>query len=136
MQCLKANLTRLPRLTRAFSLSAYGNQSNKFEYSYANNQYGKLDLIGSTIGQRVDAMATERPNETALKFCLTQQAFSFLELKQRVDELAQNLLNMGFVKGLNLNAFNVDMKCSNYSCYENYKLKHIIDHKLRYFIFF
>lgn len=95
-----ANLTRLPRLSRAFSLSACSNQSNKFEYSYANNQFGKLDIIGSTIGQRVDAMAVERPNETALKFCLTQQAFSFLELKQRVDELAQNLLNMGFTKGL------------------------------------
>ena len=94
---LSPNSTRVPNLSRSFSTSTL---SKKFEYSYAYNQFSPtMEMVGRTIGEQVSLMANERPTDIAMKFCLTQQTFSFLELKQRVDELAQNLLNMGFIKG-------------------------------------
>jgi acyl-coenzyme A synthetase/AMP-(fatty) acid ligase len=35
----------------------------------------------------------------AYKFCLTQTSITFGEVKQRIDELAQSLLSLGFKKG-------------------------------------
>jgi hypothetical protein len=88
---------KFSNLSRSFSTSTL---RKKFEYSYAYNQFSPtMEMVGRTIGEQVSLMANERPTDIAMKFCLTQQTFSFLELKQRVDELAQNLLNMGFVKG-------------------------------------
>lgn len=67
--------------------------------SYEYNQYGDLNIKPSTVGRSLAQMSLDKPNDVAYKFCLTQNTFTFLEVKQRVDELAQNLLNMGFQKG-------------------------------------
>jgi hypothetical protein len=85
---------------RSLSVStARSSDTHHTSLSYASNQYGKLDIFGSTIGQKLAETALARPNDLAYKFCLTQTSFTFSELKQRVDELAQSLLNMGFKKG-------------------------------------
>lgn len=68
-------------------------------HSYAVSEYKNLRLLCDTVGDRIDTLANSVPNYTAYKFCLTQQAFSFIEIKQRTDEIAQNLLNLGFKKG-------------------------------------
>jgi acyl-CoA synthetase (AMP-forming)/AMP-acid ligase II len=44
-------------------------------------------------------MSTENPNNVAYKFCLTQTSLTFREIKQRIDEIGQSLLSMGFKKG-------------------------------------
>lgn len=74
-------------------------QSTDNKLSYAFNQYGKLDVIGTNIGAQLAQIAHLKPNDLAYKFCLTQQSFTFEELHQRVSELAQSLLSMGFKKG-------------------------------------
>lgn len=69
------------------------------ELSYALSEHQGLRLLCDTVGDRLDALALAKPNDEAYKYCLTQQGFTFLETKQRIDEIAQNLLNMGFKKG-------------------------------------
>ena len=74
--------------------------SPKFRtHSYALSECSGLHLLCDTIGDRLKTLAAEKPGNVAYKFCLTQTSFTFKELKQRVDEIAQNLLSMGFQKG-------------------------------------
>jgi fatty-acyl-CoA synthase len=67
--------------------------------SYSNRNPNGLDLLGINVGDALKEMAVKKPNEIAYKFCLTNTSFSFIDLKQRVDELAQSLLNVGFKHG-------------------------------------
>lgn len=67
--------------------------------SYTHCDTHNLSLIGKTIVECLNERVLDTPNEIAYKFCLQQRNFSFLELKQRADEIAQNLLAMGFRKG-------------------------------------
>lgn len=69
------------------------------EYSYAVSNTTNLHLLCDTIGERIDTLAQAKPNDISYKFALTQTTFTFRELKQRVDELAQSFLNMGLQKG-------------------------------------
>ena len=68
------------------------------ELSYSYSQF-PIQLIGATIGDSLDRMAQKRPNHVAYNFSSSQIKYTFIELKQRVDELAQSLLHMGFRKG-------------------------------------
>lgn len=67
-------------------------RSNRSILSYHANQGTHLHLAGQTMQERLDSIASSKPNEVAYKFCATQTSFTFLELKQRVDELAQSLM--------------------------------------------
>lgn len=102
-----SNLRNIKLLTNSRALSVTNRSSQQQpplhkRLSYEFNQHGDLNMKPSTIGQSLTQMSLDKPNDVAYKFCLTQKSFTFLELKQRCDELAQNLLNMGFKKGDNL----------------------------------
>lgn len=56
-------------------------------------------LLYQTTGDSLSKQVLEKPNDIAYKFCLTQTSLTFSETKQRADEFAQNLLNLGFAKG-------------------------------------
>ncbi len=58
-----------------------------------------LHLLSDTVGDRLSVLARNKPNDIGYKFAMHQVGFKFGELKQRVDEFAQNLLQLGFVKG-------------------------------------
>ena len=74
--------------------------SLKYEkYSYAMSNSSNLHLLCDTLGDRINIFAEKLPNETCYKFSLTQTSLTFIEIKQRTDEIAQNLLNKGFKKG-------------------------------------
>lgn len=73
--------------------------------SYAMSDAHGLHLLCDTFSHRIDAMARNKPNDVGYTFCLTRQQFTFLEIKQRIDEIAQNLLNLGFQKGDRLAVF-------------------------------
>lgn len=70
---------------------------NKISYAVSNNT--GLHLLCDTVSDRIDILAEQKPSNVCYKFCLTQQQFTFLEIKQRVTELAQNFLEIGFQKG-------------------------------------
>lgn len=105
----KACLKNLKYARSVSTSSTLFNESfNKL--SYEHNQFSsKLDITGMTVGQKLAEQAAAKPNDLAYKFCMTQASYTFLELKQRVDELAQNLLNLGFTKG-NLKTWNYTFK--------------------------
>lgn len=84
-----AVITDIPKLTKPKHLT--------HSYSVAKND--GVRLLADTVGDRIDVLASSNPADVAYKYCLTQQGFTFLEIKQRSDEIAQNLLNMGFKKG-------------------------------------
>jgi acyl-CoA synthetase (AMP-forming)/AMP-acid ligase II len=67
--------------------------------SYWNTESVNLKLIGATVNERLDAMANERPNSEAFKFSLTNTSYTYKELQQRVNEIAQNLLKHGYKRG-------------------------------------
>ena len=67
----------------------------------ANN----LHLLCDTFDDRINILSKAKPNDVALKFCLTQTQFTFLEVKQRIDEIAQNFLDLGFKKGDRIASF-------------------------------
>jgi len=68
-------------------------------HSYANCETKGLRLLCDTVGDRIEACSISTPDSIAYKFFLTQQSFTFREIKQRTDEICQNLLSMGFTKG-------------------------------------
>ena len=70
---------------------------NKLSYAIADTT--NLSLLSDTLPDRVKTLAEEKPNNVCYKFSLTQTQFTFLEVKQRIDEIAQNFLDMGFQKG-------------------------------------
>ena len=78
---------------------AYLIEPKYFNLSYAMSNSNGLHLMCDTFADRIEIMAKHKPNEVAYKFSMTQQQFKFLEIKQRVDEIAQNFLDMGFKKG-------------------------------------
>jgi fatty-acyl-CoA synthase len=67
--------------------------------SYRHTDVGDLRLIGSTMYQRLEETVVVKPNSEAFKFCPTGESYTFKELKQRVDEVAQNLLKHGYKRG-------------------------------------
>lgn len=68
-------------------------------HSYTMSRPDDVHLLCDTIGDRVREMARERPSDVGYKFSLTQTSLTFGEIKQRIDELAQNFLQLGFKKG-------------------------------------
>lgn len=85
-------LNRLQKQTSFFS-AFYSDLS----YSFISTT--KLTLKSDTVGSRLISLAREKPNDVCFKFCLTKSSFTYKDIKQRVDEFAQNLLNLGFKKG-------------------------------------
>jgi acyl-CoA synthetase (AMP-forming)/AMP-acid ligase II len=75
----------------------YSTISNKKSYAMADCT--GFHLINSTLGEKLDEFAKQKPNDVCYKFCLNQITHTYAELKQRVDELAQSLLDLGFSKG-------------------------------------
>lgn len=71
--------------------------STKLSYKVTDNN--GLHLIYDTIGDKIDLLAKTKPDKECYNFQFTNTRITFVELKQRVDELAQNLLNLGFSKG-------------------------------------
>jgi acyl-coenzyme A synthetase/AMP-(fatty) acid ligase len=69
------------------------------KFSYAVSQSANLHLMCDTIGERINVLAREKPDYVAYKFCLSQTGITFREVKQRIDEIVQNLLSLGFQKG-------------------------------------
>jgi non-ribosomal peptide synthetase component F len=68
--------------------------------SYALSIPESFFLLPETIGERIEASALERPDEICYVFPHNRDFIvTFKELKQRVDTMAQNLLNLGFAKG-------------------------------------
>lgn len=72
---------------------------NYSKLSYAISSTNGLHLLCDSVPDRINTLATERPNDICYTFSLTQTKLSFLEIKQRTDEIAQNLLALGFKKG-------------------------------------
>ena len=81
--------------------------------SYAMSNTNGLHLLCDTFADRIEIMAQHRPNDICYKFFLTQTSFTFLEIKQRIDEIAQNLLDLGFKKGDRLAVFLPNMPENN-----------------------
>ena len=68
-------------------------------HSYKITNNDGLHLLYETLGDRIDKLAQVKPNDECFIFSFNHRRFTFSELKQRVDEFAQNLLNLGFQKG-------------------------------------
>lgn len=58
-----------------------------------------FQLSSKTLSESLHAIAAKRPKDVAFKFVAINKSITYLELQQRVDELAQSLLRLGFVKG-------------------------------------
>jgi acyl-CoA synthetase (AMP-forming)/AMP-acid ligase II len=69
----------------------------KLSYSYVKSN--GIKILNETLDQRLNMISTERPNDIAFKFCDKQSSFTYLELNQRAEEMAQNLLSLGYAKG-------------------------------------
>ncbi len=69
------------------------------KFSYAHSKTNDLHLLSDTIGDRLEAVSQHKSNQIGYTFCMTQVQLKYGELKQQVDAIAQNLLNMGFQKG-------------------------------------
>jgi acyl-CoA synthetase (AMP-forming)/AMP-acid ligase II len=92
------NETRLNNLTTALSTPKSRGVSNKSLLSYQNIK-PNFELLGQTVNERFDLMLAKCPDHVAFKFSLTQTSYSFRELKQRIDQIAQHYLDLGFRKG-------------------------------------
>lgn len=68
-------------------------------FSYAIGKSNNTHLLCDTIGDRLKILANDRPSDVGYKFSLTKTGLTFGEIKQRVDEVAQNFLQLGFKKG-------------------------------------
>lgn len=101
---LKLNWTELKkaqlRCVRFFSSSpTFNSDRNRAKLSYHSNPPGDFFLVGQTIQERLESIAASKPNDIVYKFMATKTSFTFGELKQRVDELAQGYLQLGLNKG-------------------------------------
>lgn len=63
-------------------------------------------ITGQTIQDHLNSLASSKPNQVAYKFCASSsssqitKSLTFLELRQRVDELAQSFMQLlGLKKG-------------------------------------
>lgn len=72
---------------------------NRAKLSYHSNPPGNFYLVGQTIQERLNLIAASKPNDVVYKFMATKTVFTFGELKQRVDELAQGYMQLGLSKG-------------------------------------
>jgi acyl-CoA synthetase (AMP-forming)/AMP-acid ligase II len=88
---------KLTRLTQTRLQSNLASRPSKL--SYRHLEAGNYKFLGATIYDRLEATASERPNDEAFKFSLTQTSFTYREVQQRIDEIAQNLLKHGFKRG-------------------------------------
>lgn len=79
--------------------SQASNSASQSILSYHVNPTGDFRLVGQTIQECLNSISARQPNDIAFKFCATQTYLSFAELKQRVDELAQNFMQLGLNKG-------------------------------------
>ncbi len=95
--CKKINLTSIKSGLTYLSSKKYSTE-NHLSYSSGKSDYIK-NMLGQTIPASLNKLAIERPNDTCYKFCLSQTTFTFKEVKQRVDEFSQSLINLGFKKG-------------------------------------
>jgi acyl-coenzyme A synthetase/AMP-(fatty) acid ligase len=91
---LGANYAPLNQLIRGASSSNVGEKP-----SYASPPPNGLQLIGETINQRLAEMTAQKPTHVAYKFAQIDVELTYAELKQRIDEIAQNLLRIGFERG-------------------------------------
>lgn len=78
---------------------AYLIEPKYFNLSYAMSNSNGLHLMCDTFADRIEIMAKHKPDQICYKFAMTRQQITFLEIKQRIDEIAQNFLDMGFKKG-------------------------------------
>ncbi|CAF0718136.1 unnamed protein product [Brachionus calyciflorus] len=67
--------------------------------SYRVTDSKGLALLYETLDSRMEILARVKPNDECFIFPYNHRRFTFSELKQQVDEFAQNLLNLGFQKG-------------------------------------
>lgn len=95
------NLSKLHRLVQLKSFVRYSSSSlNKGKLSYHSTPTGDFRLVGQTLDESLQLISRHKPNEVAFKFCASQTSYTFGELKQRVDELAQSFMNrLGLRKG-------------------------------------
>jgi acyl-coenzyme A synthetase/AMP-(fatty) acid ligase len=87
-----------PSLAAAAAASTTPLSSNKLSYANPAPPDG-FKLIDDTIDQRIAHMAVHKPDQVAYKFAQTDVELTYRELKQRVDEVAQSLLRIGFTRG-------------------------------------
>lgn len=66
--------------------------------SYATTS-SKLHLVPNTIGEIIEAQAEKSPNNLVYAFPHQGLNLTFSQVKQRINQIAQNLLEMGFKKG-------------------------------------
>ena len=93
-------LSKSPKLNNSIKyLTTAANDSSQTHLSYTTSDTKGFKLIGTTVDEALEKVARERPNDVAFKFCMFQRTLKFAEVKQRVDEMAQNLLSRGFQKG-------------------------------------
>lgn len=71
---------------------------SSLSYAYGHNT-SIVDMIGLTVGQCLEKQVQEQPDEIAFKFSLTKQSFTYKQIKEKSDQMAQHLLAMGFKNG-------------------------------------
>lgn len=105
--CQNLNLTSKNNLNFAYLLSKKYSASVKegnLSYSSGKSDFFK-NMVGLSIPDSLKKMALQKPNEICYKFCLSQTALTYMEVQQRVNEFAQNLISLGFNKGDRLGKF-------------------------------
>jgi acyl-CoA synthetase (AMP-forming)/AMP-acid ligase II len=88
--CIKSNQRLFGKATRGLTTE---------RPSYASPSPDGLQLIGETINQRLADLVAQKPSQVAYKFAQTDVELTYAELKQRIDEIAQNLLRVGLERG-------------------------------------
>ena len=100
---LSSNLLKISQSLKETSALRHfrsaANDSSQTRFSYCTSDNRGYKLIGTTIDEALDKFALQKPNNVAYKYCFLQRTLTFGEVKQRVDEIAQNLLSRGFKKG-------------------------------------
>ena len=103
--CLKIsgcrNLIQTQILSKKYSTNV---NENNLSYSSGKSEFFK-NMIGQNIPDSLDKMVFQKPNDICFKFCLSQTALTYKEVKQRTNEFAQNLISLGFNKGDRLGIF-------------------------------
>lgn len=92
---------------QAFYLSNQANSSGQIikthtngKLSYATTINSDFNLLPDTLGDLIKKNAKEKPNDICYTFPHNGGLnLSFLELEQRVNQMAQSLLNLGLQKG-------------------------------------
>lgn len=69
------------------------------ELSYSVSEPHNMHLLCDTIYGRLSSTAMAKPDDICYKYSFTNTTLKFEELVERVDNLAQSLLNLGYNKG-------------------------------------